>query len=153
MYCWIQEWGTMVLSSLGDTNGHINFDYDKDSSRCYCLKRNTKHHAFKLHENRDQVCFIHNCIPSVVSGAYSRFLIYICWLTDKWPKCSFIALSVFNSVQFSHSVMSDSLRPHESQHTRPPCPSPTHGVYPNSCPSSRWCHAAISSSVVSSSCP
>ena len=53
-----------------------------------------------------------------------------------------------SSVQFSHSVMSDSLRPHELQHARPPCPSPTPGVYPNSCPSSRWCHPTISSSVV-----
>ena len=51
-------------------------------------------------------------------------------------------------VQFSHSVVSDSLWPHEQQHTRPPCPSPTPGVYPNSCPSSRWCHPAFSSSVV-----
>ena len=58
------------------------------------------------------------------------------------------------SVQFSHSVVSDSLQPHESQHARPPCPSPTPGVYPNSCPSSRWCHPAISSSVIPfSSCP
>ena len=56
--------------------------------------------------------------------------------------------------QFSRSVVSNSLRPHESQHTRPPCPSPTPGVYPNSCPSSRWCHPAISSPVVPfSSCP
>ena len=53
-----------------------------------------------------------------------------------------------SSVQFSHSVVSDSLRPHESQHARPPCPSPTPGVYPNSCPLSQWCHPAISSSVV-----
>ena len=52
------------------------------------------------------------------------------------------------SVQFSCSVVSDSLWPHESQHARPPCPSPTPGVYPNSGPSSRWCHPAISSSVV-----
>ena len=58
------------------------------------------------------------------------------------------------SVQFSHSVMSYSLRPHESQHTRPPCPSPTPGVHSNSCPLSRWCHPAISSSIVPfSSCP
>ena len=54
---------------------------------------------------------------------------------------------IFSSVQFSRSVLSDSLRPHELQHTRPPCPSPTPGVHPNSCPSSRWCHPAISSSV------
>ena len=58
------------------------------------------------------------------------------------------------SVQFSHSVVSDSLWPHEPQHARPPCPSPTPRVYPNPCPSSRWCHPAISSSVVPfSSCP
>ena len=48
------------------------------------------------------------------------------------------------SVQFSCSVMSDSLQPHELQHARPPCPSPTPRVYPNSCPSSQWCHPAIS---------
>ena len=63
-------------------------------------------------------------------------------------------LNKFSSAQFRHSVESDSLRPHESQHARPPCPSPTLGVYSNSCPSSRWCHPAISSSVVPfSSCP
>ena len=59
-----------------------------------------------------------------------------------------------SSVQFSHSVVSDSLRPHESQHSKLPCPSPTPGVYSDSCPSSQWCHPAISSSVISfSSCP
>ena len=59
-----------------------------------------------------------------------------------------------NLSQFSHSVMSDSLRSHESQHTRPPCPSPSPGIHSNSCPSSRWCHPAISSSVIPfSSCP
>ena len=58
------------------------------------------------------------------------------------------------SVQFSRSVMSNSLRPHESQHARPPCPSPTARVYPNPCPLSWWCHSTISSSVVPlSSCP
>ena len=60
----------------------------------------------------------------------------------------------FSSVHFSHSVVSDSLRPHESQHTRPPCPSPSPGVHSDSRPSSQWCHPAISSSVVPfSSCP
>ena len=58
------------------------------------------------------------------------------------------------SVQFSCSVMSDSLRPHESQHARSPCPSPTPRVHSDSCPSSQWCHPAISSSVIHfSSCP
>ena len=59
----------------------------------------------------------------------------------------------FSSVQFSHSVMSDSLQPHESQHARPPCPSPTPEVHSNSRPSSWWCHPAISSCVVPFSCP
>ena len=60
----------------------------------------------------------------------------------------------FSSVQFSRSVMSESLWPHESQHSRPPCPSPTPGVHTDSRPSSQWCHPAISSSVFPfSSCP
>ena len=49
-------------------------------------------------------------------------------------------LQLFSSVQFSHSVVSDTLWPHEPQHARPPCPSPTPGVYSNSRPSNRWCH-------------
>ena len=59
-----------------------------------------------------------------------------------------VQLHQFSSVQFSRSVVSDSLRPHESQHARPPCPSPTPGVHSGSRPSSQWCHPAISSSVV-----
>ena len=61
---------------------------------------------------------------------------------------------MISSVQFSCSVVSHSLRPHESKHARPPCPSPSPGVHSNSRPSSRWCHPAISSSVVPFfSCP
>ena len=61
---------------------------------------------------------------------------------------------IFSSVQFIHSVMSNSLWPHELQHTSPPCPSPTPRVHSDSRPSSRWCHPAISSFVVPfSSCP
>ena len=61
---------------------------------------------------------------------------------------------VFSSVQFSRLVVSDSLQTHELQHARPPCPSPTPGVYSNPCPSSWWCHPAISPSIVPfSSCP
>ena len=60
----------------------------------------------------------------------------------------------FSLVQFSHSVVSNSLRPHESQHARPPCPSPTPRVHSDSHPSIQWCHPAISSSVIPfSSCP
>ena len=63
-------------------------------------------------------------------------------------------MSESHSVQFSHSVISNSLRPHESQHARPPSPSPTPRAQPDSHPSSQWCHSAISSSVIPfSSCP
>ena len=66
----------------------------------------------------------------------------------------FNMLSQFSSVQFSRSVVSDSLWPHEQQHARSPCPSPTRGVYQNPCPLSWWCHPTISSSVVPfCSCP
>ena len=89
--------------------------------------------------------------------------------------CKYITLSIYNiyntffsilvyykilntvpyaisSVQFSCSVVSNSFRPHGRQHSRPPCPSPTPGACSRSCPSSRWCHPTISSSVISSSC-
>ena len=67
---------------------------------------------------------------------------------------SSLACSQFSLVQFSHSVVSDSLRPHESQHTTPPCPSPSPRVHSDSRPSSPWWHPAISSSVIPfSSCP
>ena len=71
--------------------------------------------------------------------------ILVPWTRDQTPAVE---------VQFSHSVMSNSLWPHEPQDSRPPCPSPTPRVYPNSCPLSEWCHPTISSSVVPySSCP
>ena len=83
------------------------------------------------------VYIVHRLIISNVSTVfYSMYT----------PKC--------NSVQFSRSVVSDSLPPHELQHARPPCLSQTPRVYPNPCPSSQWCHPAISSSVIPfSSCP
>ena len=65
-----------------------------------------------------------------------------------------VCLYIYQSVQFSHSVVSNYLWPHGLKHARPPCPSTTPRVYPNSCPLSRWCHATISSSVIPlSSCP
>ena len=70
------------------------------------------------------------------------------WAKDSYGKRN------LNSIQFSRSVVSNSLRPHEPQHNRPPCPSPTPGVHPNPCPSSQWCHPTISSFVIPfSSCP
>ena len=77
-------------------------------------------------------------------------LVSLCVSINSYKK----TLVRLDSVQFSCSVVSNSLRPHDPQHARPPCPSPTPGVYPNPCPSSRWCHPTISSSVVPfSSCP
>ena len=63
-----------------------------------------------------------------------------------FPVCHYTVQ--FSSVQFSRSIVSDSLQPHESQHARPPCPSPTPGVHSDSHSSSQWCHPAISSSVI-----
>ena len=62
------------------------------------------------------------------------------------------SLLILSSVQFSRSVMSDSLQPHGLQHARPPCPSPTPGVHSNLCVLSQWCHPTISSSVIPFSC-
>ena len=87
------------------------------------------------------------CVPCVVGGLY-------CWATAETIAAEWEINNSVQLVQFSRSVVSDSLRPHELQHARPPCPSVTPGVYPNSCPLTQWCHPAISSSVVLfSSCP
>ena len=67
---------------------------------------------------------------------------------NAFHKVSLFKYLCISSVQFSRSVMSNSLRPHEPQHARPPCPSPTPGAYSNSCPSHQWCHQTISSSVI-----
>ena len=76
-----------------------------------------------------------------------------CWV-DKKDVVWIHTDRIISSVQFSHSVVSNSLQPHELQHARPPCPSPTPRAHPSSCPLSRWCHPTISSSVISfSSCP
>ena len=89
-------------------------------------------------------CFLFIC--------FRELLVIVTWLLSHTKTLSSSDVSV--SVQFSHSVMSNSFWPHEPQHARPPCPSPTAGVHPNPCPSSQWCHPAISYSVVPfSSCP
>ena len=109
------------------------------------------------------------CLPSVLTSRLSPQSTLCASVQDMWvkkpPPISFVAqywiaphphpvFLQFGSVQFSRSVVSDSLRPHESQHTRASCPSPAPRVYSNSCPSSQWCHPAISSSVIPfSSCP
>ena len=78
----------------------------------------------------------------------NKRLRFCSWVPSRVPSVQ------FSSVHFSHSVVSDSLRPHGLQHARPPCPSTAPGVFPNSCPLSWWCYPTISSSVVPfSSCP
>ena len=73
--------------------------------------------------------------------------VYVCWLPSLFT-WNYHNIVNWLSVQFIRSIMSNSLRPHESQHGRPPCPSPTPGVYSNSCPWSQWCHPIILSSVI-----
>ena len=94
------------------------------------------------------------CIPVADSFWYLAKLIQLCKIKKKKKErkkpmqhCKAITLQ-FNSVQFSCSVMSDSLQPHGLQHARLHCPSPTPRAYSNSCPSSQWCHPTISSSIV-----
>ena len=104
-----------------------------------CLNLLLDHELLK---SRDTICLIIFSTSSLVL-AHNRNIINILNermsldLTVKW-----------SSVQFSHSVVSDSLWPHGLQHVRLPCPSPTPGVYSNSCPSSWWCHPTIWSSVI-----
>ena len=90
-----------------------------------------------------------------MGGSKGRRYIYTCgWFTLLYGRNQHNIVKQFSSVQFSRSVVSDSLRSREPQHARPPCPSPSLGVHSHSRPSSRWCHPAISSSVVPfSSCP
>ena len=100
---------------------------------------------FTVYGNLNSICILllcENCINfNYVKLAHNAFQVYY-------------ILLLLCSVQFSLSVVSDSLRPHELQHARPPCPSPTPGVHPNPCPLSWWCHPASSSSVIPfSSCP
>ena len=113
------------------------------------------------------VCWPSACLlwKKYVFGSSTHFFIGLFfWYWAAWTACVFwrlilcqlLHLQFFVSleVQFSCSVVSDSLLPHELQHARPPCPSPTAGVHPNPCPLSRWCQPTISSSVAPfSSCP
>ena len=90
--------------------------------------------------------FVHHCI---FQGLVSR-LFLLQWKINSWCHITYREKpsSLENAVQLSRSAMSDSLQPHGLQHARTPCPSPTTGVYSNSCPLSRWYHPTISSSVI-----
>ena len=73
---------------------------------------------------------------------------YLTWVIGEEGKEKNFHVYLLFYLLFSHSVVSNSLQPHGLQHTRPPCPSPTPGVYSNPCPLSRWCHPTISSSII-----
>ena len=101
---------------------------------------------------------IQNCFSSSWSWEYWQLFIIFQYSTRNkiWPCYQIVEVCFWHlsSVQFSHSVVSDSLRPHGSQYARPPCLSATPGVHPNPCPSSQWYHPTISFSVIPfSSCP
>ena len=121
---------------------HVSFYY-----LCTCRKNNEfQKNICKMWKRREHSENQQTGQESCKSFWEGKILVYVIFSAK--------ARHDFSSVQFSGSVVSNSLRPHELQHTRPPCPSPTPGVYSNSCPLSRWCHPAISSSVVPfSSCP
>ena len=109
--------------------------------------------------------YLHRTIALCLKKDVHTFIQKSC-AAETWKPSSVLSVShsssskehwsqiTISSVQFSLSVVSNSLQPHEPQHARPLCPSPTPGAYSNSCPSSRWCHPTISSSVVPFfSCP
>ena len=93
-------------------------------ANCFLFDFNTPTRFHQLHNSED-----HFCTPKMV-----HFSVVPDFLFQR----TFSSFIMFSSVQFSRSVMSDSLRPHESQHARPPCPSPTRGVHSDSRPSSQW---------------
>ena len=119
----------------------------------YCVSRNWKNH---LRCWKGGVSFWMWPMEEIKSKSYQRFvnLNTLLNVAEYWKKTKhktyfkFASSVQFSSIQFSCSVVSDSLRPHELQHSRPPCPSPTPGVHSKSCPLSRWCHPTISSSVI-----
>ena len=113
-------------------------------SRFYLKTSRASFGTQRRHSISNRECWLLSCVWLFVTP----------WTVTRQAPLSMGLNTGVGSFQFSHSVVSDSLRPHELQHARPPGPSSTPGVHPNSCPSSQWCHPTISSSVVPfSSCP
>ena len=124
-------WSGGIITALDWDRGYMNAYNYQSSLSCTFYMGNCL--VCKLYIKKIE---IYMCVCS-----YFRILVLII------EGQSFINLSIISSVQFSGSVVSDSLRPHGLQHARLPCPSPTPGVYSHSCPLSQWCHPTISSSV------
>ena len=123
---------------------------------------NITHYQRNAHQNHNEVPF-HASQKGYYPKVYKQYMLERVWRKGK-PLTLLVGMQTSTatvknsmeipSVQFSHSVVSDSLQPHESQHARTPCPSPTPGFHSDSRPFSQWCHPAISSSVIPfSSCP
>ena len=109
---------------------------------CYCLTADLQYALKGVRVENEALCAPGKLVEQVLKSL------------DIWRTDFMIPILQFSSVQFSCSVVSDSLRPHESQHTRPPCPSLTPRVHSDSCALSWWCHSAISFSAIPfSSCP
>ena len=116
----------------------INSQECESKNKCICEFDNIPKLPFMGTRLTCIICE-HTCFPTIPSRMCAvKFVDFFCQIMGKNS----------SSVQFSPSVMTNSLWPHGLQHARPPCPSPTPRVYPNTCPLSRWCHPTISSSVV-----
>ena len=131
-----------TLQKMGIEGTYLKAMYDKP--RANIILNGEKLKAFPLRSETRQVCpllpILFNIVLEVLASAIREEKEIKVIQIRKEVKLSMFAddmILYISSVQFSHSVMSDSLRPRESQHARPPCPSPTPRVYPNSCPSSR----------------
>ena len=115
-------------------NLRIAWPVPPNTRQCLCL----------LSENGGGVCSWRGKLLIIIPRLDANY----CVRQKMHVTCSPSADTFRSSVQFSRSAVSDSLQPHESQHAKPPCPSPTSRVQPNPCPLSQWCHPTISSSVI-----
>ena len=149
-----EEWGERIVREFGmdmDRVLYLKWITSKDllysawnSARCYCGSLEGR----RVWRRMDM------CICMAESLHCSPEIIMILLISYTPVENKKFKIKKSSSIQFSSSVMSDSLQPHEPQHARPPCPSPTPRVYSDSCPLSRWCHPTISSSGIPiSSCP
>ena len=151
---WRREWLPTLVSLPGEFHGQRNLAEDPGITKSWTRLSNPFTDFF-LH------CLWHvSCILHIQDISFRPVMLQL-FNRCQWQVTDLLDGTALDdhkihisSVQISRSVMSDSLRPHESQHVRPPCPSPIPGVHWDSRPLSQWCHPAISSSVVPfSSCP